>query len=281
VRAIQSKCCRPVKYIKTIKTLDKRTAILFNMAAERIFMDFTIEELSMNARPSIQTILHGGWILRMADGYTKRANSVNPLYSFDNNLDEKIVYCEKIYRENNLPMVYKIIECEEHKKLDQRLDELNYKKADLTSVQICGGVSETNYKENGMVNNAFTDEWKNCFYHCGKIEKIKTMETIDMMLKNIKGKIIAVYKKEKGIFTGCGYGVIEDGFVGIFDIIVKEEHRGKGYGGEIIETILSNAGRSGIEKAYLQVVDNNIIAKKLYAKKGFKEIYKYWYRIKD
>jgi hypothetical protein len=44
-------------------------------------MDFTIEELSMNAWPSIQTVLLDGWILRMSNGYTKRANSVNPLYS--------------------------------------------------------------------------------------------------------------------------------------------------------------------------------------------------------
>jgi GNAT superfamily N-acetyltransferase len=244
-------------------------------------MDFTIEELSMNAWPSIQTILHGGWIIRIANGYTKRANSVNPLYSFNNNLVEKIAYCENIYRENNLPIVYKIIECEEYKKLDQKLDELNYKKIDLTSVQICNSISKINYKGNEIVNKVFTDDWKNCFYHCGKIEKIKTMETIDIMLKNIKGKIIAVCKKEKGIFIGCGYGVIENDFVGIFDIIVKEEYRGKGYGRRIIETIISKARENGIEKAYLQVADNNIIAKKLYAKIGFNEIYKYWYRIKD
>jgi hypothetical protein len=33
-------------------------------------MDFTIEELTMNAWPSLQTILLDGWIIRMAGGYT-------------------------------------------------------------------------------------------------------------------------------------------------------------------------------------------------------------------
>ena len=84
-----------------------------------------------------------------------------------------------------------------------------------------------------------------------------------------------------GTFAGCGYGVIERGFVGLFDIIVKEEFRGKGYGKEIVETILAKAKETGIKKAYLSVVNDNIIAKKLYGKLGFKETYKYWYRKKN
>jgi ribosomal protein S18 acetylase RimI-like enzyme len=44
---------------------------------------------------------------------------------------------------------------------------------------------------------------------------------------------------------------------------------------------LAKAKEIGAKKAYLAVVNNNIIAKTLYEKIGFQEIYKYWYRIKD
>jgi len=71
-------------------------------------------------------------------------------------------------------------------------------------------------------------------------------ELIENMLKNIRHNIISVYKTDNGIFAGCGYGVIEKGFVGLFDIIVKEEFRGKGYGKEIVETILAKAEEAGI-----------------------------------
>ena len=122
-------------------------------------MDFTFEELTMNAWPSLQTILLDGWIIRMAGGYTKRANSVNPIYSFKNNLDEKIEYCENIYKQNNLPIIYKIIECDDHKIIDSRLEELNYQKIDLTSVQVCNSIKRKN-KENEqiVINDKFTEK---------------------------------------------------------------------------------------------------------------------------
>ena len=58
----------------------------------------SIEELSMNAWPAMQTLHYDGWVLRFADGYTKRANSVYPLYPSEINVDEKIDFCESFYR---------------------------------------------------------------------------------------------------------------------------------------------------------------------------------------
>ena len=245
-------------------------------------MDFTIEELTINAWPSLQTILLGGWIIRMADGYTKRSNSVIPLYSFESNIDEKINYCKTIYKNCNLPIIYKIIECEEHKLIDKRLEELKYDKIDVTSVQVYDGINQTNFlKENIIIDNIFSENWKKCFFYCNSITDSKVIATIESMLKNVRYDIISVFKMENENLVACGYGVIERGFIGLFDIIVKEEFRGKGYGREIVETILAKAKGAGIKKAYLSVVNNNAIAKNMYEKIGFKEIYKYWYRKKN
>ncbi|WMM30943.1 GNAT family N-acetyltransferase, cg3035/Rv0428c family, partial [Shouchella clausii] len=57
-----------------------------------------IEALSMNAQPALKTVQKGGWILRFANGYTKRANSINPLYPSCEELDRKIEACEQMYR---------------------------------------------------------------------------------------------------------------------------------------------------------------------------------------
>jgi len=67
-----------------------------------------IEELSLNAWAALQTMVYDGWIIRFAEGYTKRANSVNPLYTSSIPIEEKLHYCENLYRSRNLPVVCKI-----------------------------------------------------------------------------------------------------------------------------------------------------------------------------
>ena len=244
-------------------------------------MDFTFEELTMNAWPSIQTMVFDGWILRMANGYTKRANSIIPLYTFDNDIHGKIKYSEGIFRKNNLPVIFKIIGCNEHNEIDQTLEKMGYEHIDLTSVQICNKIINAENGYNGIfIDKEFSNEWINCFYDCNEIIDLNIQGTIKAILDNIKNDLITVYKKENNKFIGCGYGAIEKGYIGLFDIIVKNEFRGNGYGTKIVQTILSKANEQGIEKAYLSVVDNNVVAKKLYKKLGFNEIYKYWYRKK-
>jgi ribosomal protein S18 acetylase RimI-like enzyme len=241
-------------------------------------MDFTIEELSMNAWPSIQTVVYDGWIIRLANGYTKRANSVNPVYPSKIGLEEKIQYCEKLYTKHNLPAVYKLVECDDHKKIDRKLEALKYELLDITSVQVCDDIKILEKNYSGInVNSDFNEKWINGFIECSNI-KTAFIDTLRAMLKNITGDRIVVYKELNNETAGCGYGVIENGYVGLFDIVVKEDRRGNGYGKEIVQSILSEAGKAGIKKSYLQVVNNNETAKNLYKKTGYREKYKYWYR---
>jgi ribosomal protein S18 acetylase RimI-like enzyme len=244
-------------------------------------MDFTIEELSMDAWPSIQTLLYDGWVIRMANGYSNRSNSINPIYPSKIKLEDKMEYCDKIFSRYNLPTTYKIIECDEHKTIDKELEQRKYKIINTTSLQICSDfeVLQNNY-DGITVNDFFNTPWINSVveFNTIKQEHITTFKTI---LSNIVGEKIVVHKEAKNEIVGCGHGVIGNNYVGIFDIVVKENQRGKGYGKEIIKTILSEAGKKGIKNAYLQVMMNNALARELYKKLGYKEIYKYWYRKKE
>jgi hypothetical protein len=67
-----------------------------------------LEELSLNAWSTLQTKLYDGWILRFANGYTKRSNSINPIYHSTLQLQEKIEICENEYKKQNLPVVFNL-----------------------------------------------------------------------------------------------------------------------------------------------------------------------------
>jgi N-acetylglutamate synthase len=239
-----------------------------------------IEELSMNAWPSLQTNIYDGWIIRYANGYTKRANSINPLYNSEENLRKKIKYCEKLFINKGLPIVFKLTQQSKPNDLDNELAKKGYKKIDLTSVQLLDLNKFNDVKDDKFIfDTDLTDNWLQVF--C-EFSNIKEKERLTLKKMLINSSVNNYYFKliKDGNIIACGLGVKENIYFGLFDIIVDEKLRGKGYGAKLLHEMLSFAKRNLAQKAYLQVVSNNTPARKLYEKIGFKEIYKYWYRVK-
>ena len=67
-----------------------------------------IEELSLNAWPARQTACYDGWLLRFSEGFTRRANSVNPLYPLTLPVGAKIAFCEDVYRARARQPVFRL-----------------------------------------------------------------------------------------------------------------------------------------------------------------------------
>ncbi len=240
----------------------------------------SLEELSMNAWPSIQTQLYDGWILRFSGGYTKRANSINPLYPSTIGLEEKIAFCESLYRERKIPAVFKLFGLEGQAGLEGELAARGYGKLDETAVMTAGLPSFRGEASPSLGYEAdFTLAWENAFIACNAIDPAYE-KVLKEMLGKIAGKRIIASKTVEGRIAACGFGVMERGYVGIFDIVVDKAHRGKGIGREIVRGIMARAKEEGAETAYLQVLKGNTAAEKLYASLGFAESYRYWYRKK-
>jgi ribosomal protein S18 acetylase RimI-like enzyme len=84
-----------------------------------------------------------------------------------------------------------------------------------------------------------------------------------------------------GLAVSCGLGVLEDRYCGLFDLVTDPQHRNKGYGTQLVSSLLNWARKQGGRYVYLQVMSLNRPARHLYAKLGFEEMYHYWYRIAD
>lgn len=244
-----------------------------------------IEELSINAWPALNTKIYDGWVLRFANGYTKRSNSVNPLYHSNLPLFEKIRYCEQVYCDLNLPVVFKLTVESYPYGIDDELASGGYSKMDETAVRILP-LNHYKYQKSDSINieisqNHVPTDWLKGFFTCAEIMDPTKQLKVKQLLGNISGEVIWVSKIVSGNRVGCGFGAIERGYVGIFDVVVKQDFRGSGYGQEMVEGILNAATGKGIKTAYLSVVVGNRPAEKLYDKLGFQELYRYWYRIKD
>lgn len=241
-----------------------------------------IEEFSMNAWPALQTKLYDGWVLRFADGYTKRANSVNPIYESTMPIDFKIEFCEKEFSRHKLPIVFKLTTNSFPKGIEEKLKDRGYTRLDETSVKILE-ICKYKFREPEaiIIERELSDSWFEGFLSCSNITDKKDQSTSRKILDNISGEIISVRKQVAGKTVGCGFGVIEREHIGIFDVIVDANFRRNGYGQDIMDGILGTALKRNAKKAYLQVVVGNSSAEKLYDNIGFKEVYRYWYRKKE
>ncbi len=248
---------------------------------EKQFYIRNMESRSMGAWPSFQTMIDDGWILRFAKGYTKRANSVNPIFPSKDALLAKIQRCEAHFFKSGLSYVFKLTEIASPSNLEDVLNDRGYAKIDETSVQEknIGDIiiSESSLKMEYSLE--LNDIWFRHYCHLNRVSD-QNREKLQGILTNILTPTFFVLLYKEYSCVACGLGVQDSNFIGLFDIVVAETHRNQGIGMCLVQHLLHLGKSGGAHKAYLQVMLNNPAALRLYAKLGFHEQYKYWYRKK-
>ena len=90
-----------------------------------------VEETCINAWPALKEIFYDGWLIRLANGQTRRTNSVNVIGKGVRALGEKIAYCEDIYRAHGQPPFFRVLSTGP-RDLDLALADRGYAKEDET-----------------------------------------------------------------------------------------------------------------------------------------------------
>ena len=236
-----------------------------------------IEEMSMNAHPSLNTVYYDGWYLRFAGGYTNRANSVNILNPSTLPIADKISYCEEMYTRLNLPTVFKITPLSLD--LDTALAESNYSIVTKTNIMVMDIPKISTEGLSSVITNDMNESWQSNYFLLNELSET-AISLAKKIQSNILNQTLCATLSHNNEIVACGLCVIEHDYAGLFDIVVSAQHRRKGYGQDICASLISNAAKLGAKKVYLQVVANNSNAIKLYKKLGFMDQYQYWYRVK-
>jgi N-acetylglutamate synthase len=238
------------------------------------------EELSNNAWPALQTMQYDGWILRFANGVTKRSNSVNMLYPSFLDPDEKISFCEDIYASQKITPCFKITPITEPPDMDQRLATRGYFIHSVVSFQTMkissippGPIQEI------CIETELNPRWIDDFIRMNEFDPCRKSTYIGIMKQLHLPKCLISLSRD-GRTIGVGLGVLEGNFLGLFDIVVDKAFRKTGLGYLIVENILRWGRKYGADTTYLQVLSDNMPAIMLYEKMGFTEAYQYWYRMK-
>lgn len=240
-----------------------------------------IEELSINAWPAARTLLYDGWVLRFAGGYTRRANSVHPLYPSKLEPREKIRACEQLYREQRLPVIFKLTPASEPGGLDALLAGLGYRYEALTCVQ---RLDLRGWDEQSPVSTDLSgvgsEQWHANFARMSGMKAIHRAAHQEIV-RSILPPVCFASVRAGDQVVACGLGVLQAGSIGLYDIVTDAGFRRQGYGERIVRDLLTWGKQRGAHTAYLQVMADNPPALRLYEKIGYREEYQYWYRVKE
>lgn len=238
-----------------------------------------IEEAALRAWPAAQQLLFDGWVVRLSDGYTKRANSATLLYPVaGSESDSTISRIEATYRSASFPVIFRLLSFTNSSDLDARLAGQGFREADRSLVMSCRltpdlpldpSVRELEIGQgieaHASMNNLTAEHMVR---HRG-------------ILDRVPGQLSFSGLFDRDDLVSCGLSVTDGPLVGLFDIVTSPAHRQKGYAARLVQGMLSRAAAQGVSTAYLQVVMTNVAAINLYESLGFGEAYRYAYRILD
>ncbi len=237
-----------------------------------------VEEASINAWPAMQQILLDGWLLRFAQGFTKRANSVVPLYPGEEPLTEKVRFCENVYARERLKTIFRLTSIGDHEPLDGFLARRGYQHRDATEV-LTRGLDQRPGTSPSLCLLP-TERWLAVYGDLtGMPDTARALH--GAILKGIPLPCAYAAIGTANAPLACGLAVLEQDLVGLFDVVTAPSARRSGRATELVQSLLAWAFDHGAHRAYLQMVADNGPARGLYQNLGFETLYHYWYRISD
>jgi len=246
-----------------------------------------VEEASLNAWPAMQQLLLDGWLLRFAQGFTKRANSVVPLYPGEQPpgaplLTDKVRFCENLYARERLKTIFRLTSVGDgHADLDDLLARRGYRHQDATDV-LTVALEEPLPRTGAPPQLCLLpiEHWLDVYGELtGMPATARALHGAILRGIPLPSAYAVIGTVEAPL--ACGLAVLEQDLVGLFDVVTHPGARRAGHGTELVEGLLGWARSHGARRAYLQMVAANHAARVMYDRLGFETLYHYWYRISD
>ena len=234
-----------------------------------------LEELAFRGWPALESRDLAGWRLRFSHGYTKRANSINPLGSEAQCSPEVIAALEGPYLTLGQTPTWRLTPLAPPA-IRPLLAARGYRAIERSLLQVCP--LHAGFAADAAVHiyPAPTAAWIEAFCLHSPVPP-QHRETMQRMLAAIAVPAGFAFVEEAGQPMAMAIGVVEGDHMGLFDVLVMPAARRRGLARRVTESLYAWAWGHGARFAYLQVVATNAAALPLYADQGFRTVYGYEY----
>jgi len=237
-----------------------------------------LESRLVNAWPSFDYQAYDGWILRLANGYSKRANSATPFLPHAALDEELIDHMIARFVEANVRPTFRLNGLQAAD-VDERLKLRGFREIEPTHVLVapvragdCELDPEIELQPRASKN--WVRETAES-YGGDKADDATLMQIVARIRQTAAFATLSLDEKP----VAWGLGVVERGYVGLYDIVVAPDLRGIGLGRRVVSSLMAWGCQEGAHSAYLQVREENEVARSLYGALGFETAYRYTHRV--
>ncbi len=237
----------------------------------------SLESRLINAWPSFDYQAYDGWLLRLAKGYSKRANSASP-FAPGARLDDGLVDCmvERFIAENVRP-TFRLTSLEAPDS-DAVLERRGFQAIEPTRVLTHSIPDDCQVDPAIVLESKVSSRWVRETAQSYGGDKANDAVLVEIVSR-IRQKAVFATLDLDDRHVAWGLAVAERGYVGLYDIVVAPELRGIGLGRRVVTSLMAWGRDCGAHSAYLQVREDNEVARALYEELGFEPAYRYIHRV--
>ncbi len=244
-----------------------------------------VEETCMNAWPALKEVFYDGWLIRLANGATRRTNSVNVIGPGRRPLAEKIAYAESIYRAHGQPSYFRILS-HAAPELDEALDARGYRAEDETCTLYM------NFKKRrppqpdaAILTDVREGRPSKPWLDAHRIHSRRTPQDARNLHEVLGALAVPAFFAEArgadGEIASVAYCGLHEKMACVNWVVTDPEQRRMGLSRATLCALLGRAQAAGATGACLQVLASNVSAIRLYESLGFSaELYRYHYRVR-
>lgn len=241
-----------------------------------------VEDAGLNASAPPQQRWLDGWLVRYLPGKARRARCINAVASGRLALDDKLAIAAEVYREAELPMIFRLNRFTQPATLDTELAERGYTLVVSTQVMILSALPSGPAGPLPAGCHLSTLSGVDFAEVVGALRGSPPAHRLSHALRLQHSPVpyqgYAIRRDADGVVLACGQFAREADLVGLYDVYTLETARGQGLAGLMCECLLSASALQGAKIGYLQVESENASALKVYRRLGFVDAYSYHYR---
>jgi ribosomal protein S18 acetylase RimI-like enzyme len=237
-----------------------------------------LETRMMNAWPAIYTQMVEQWIVRLANGYSGRANSASALAPGSKLSDSTRAHVESLFDAAGIRPLVRITPLADAS-VDAELTAAGWRLDNESLVLVAPLSGRERVDPSASLVPRATEAW--AVANAASYGGVKAnAEHLYAIVSRIRPAAVFATLREDGEAVAWGIGVTERGFVALQDLVVHPKARGRGLGRRLTTTLMAAGQKAGATRAYLQVSEENRVARELYEKLGFTEAYRYTQRVR-